>query len=321
MRTTPPPATGSRLDPRLYQIAILTGLLIYGIGWLEFDLTVPRVALYVGVALATQFVCTKLWKLDRFDPKSALISSLSLSLLLRTDSIAYAVLGAVITIAAKFVIRVPGVWGRRGAPKGMAAGSPKGDQGRTTYKHIFNPTNGAIVAMLLLGKGWVSPGQWGNVAFFAFLMACLGGLVVNRAARADVTYAFIASYLALVFWRSWHLGEPMTIPVHRLENGGLLLFTFFMISDPKTTPNSRMGRVIFAELVAAGAYFIQFKLFRTNGLMWSLAIFALVVPIIDRLLPGELYQWVRPPATPARDPVPEAAPAVSAPILLTRSAS
>ena len=41
--------------------------------------------------------------------------------------------------------------------------------------------------MLLTGHVWVSPGQWGNVAFFAFLMACLGGLVVNRAARSDVT--------------------------------------------------------------------------------------------------------------------------------------
>ena len=87
--------------------------------------------------------------------------------------------------------------------------------------------------MLLTGQVWVSPGQWGNVAFFAFLMACLGGLVVNRAARSDVTYAFIVFYMALVFGRSIWLGEPMAIPLHRLENGALLLFTFFMISDPQ----------------------------------------------------------------------------------------
>jgi len=42
------------------------------------------------------------------------------------------------------------------------------------------------------------------------------------------------------------LGEPMTIPFHRLESGSLLLFTFFMISDPKTTPDSRIGRIAFA---------------------------------------------------------------------------
>src|SRR5207247_1579437 len=81
-----------------------------------------------------------------------------------------------------------------------------------------------------------------------------GGIVVNRAARADVTYAFIAFYAALVFGRSIYLGEPLTIPLHRLESGALLLFTFFMISDPKTTPDSRAGRLLFAALVAFGAW-------------------------------------------------------------------
>jgi Na+-translocating ferredoxin:NAD+ oxidoreductase RnfD subunit len=125
-------------------------------------------------------------------------------------------------------------------------------------------------------------------------MACLGGLVVNRAARSDVTYAFIAFYMALVFGRSVWLGEPMAIPLHRLENGALLLFTFFMISDPRTTPNSRVGRVLFAFLVAFGAWYVQFRLFRTNGLLWSLALFSITVPLIDWLLPGTRYEWSRP---------------------------
>ena len=103
---------------------------------------------------------------------------------------------------------------------------------------------------------WVSPGQWGSVAFFGFLMICVGSLVVRRAERSDVTLAFIASWIALVVGRSLWLGEPLAIPLHRLENGALLLFTFFMISDPRTTPDSRAGRIIFAALVALGAYCI-----------------------------------------------------------------
>ena len=111
---------------------------------------------------------------------------------------------------------------------------------RINGKHLFNPTNFGVVAMMLAtGLVWVSPAQWGNVAFFAFLMACLGGLVVNRAARSDVTFAFIGFYMSLVFGRSLWLGEPLVIPLHRLQSGALLLFTFFMISDPRTTPNSR----------------------------------------------------------------------------------
>jgi len=150
--------------------------------------------------------------------------------------------------------------------------------------------------MLVAQDVWVSPGQWGSGAVFAFLLAAAGGLVVNRAARADVTLAFLASYSGLLVGRSLWLGEPLAIPMHRLENGALVLFSFFMISDPRTTPDSRLGRIVFAALVALGAYTVQFWLFRTNGLLWSLALCSLGVPLIDRVLPGPRYEW-QPAAT------------------------
>jgi Na+-transporting NADH:ubiquinone oxidoreductase subunit NqrB len=266
-----------RFDPRLYQIGALTLLLLYGIFALGFDITLIRAVLLIGTALTTQAICARI-KGIAFDPRSAAISGLSLSLLLRSESLMLLLAGAVIAVASKFVIRIRG-------------------------KHIFNPTNIAIVVLMLLSKHiWVSPGQWGNVAFFGFLIACIGGLVVNRAARSDVTYAFIVAWSALVIGRSLWVGEPLTIPFHRLESGALLLFTFFMISDPKTTPDSRAGRILFAALVALGGWYINYRLFRTNGILWSLAVCALVVPIIDAVLPAARYQWgrtVRGLATPS----------------------
>ena len=253
-------------DPRVYQIAVLASLLVYGMTGLDFDITVGRACLLLATVLGTQ-AAGDWWEGRPVNVRSALISGISLCLLLRTNRTDVAILAAVVTIAAKFIIRFRG-------------------------KHIFNPTNGGLVAMLLLtDHAWVSPGQWGSIAFFAFLMACLGGVVVNRASRSDVTYAFIAFYCALLFGRSLYLGEPLTIPLHRLESGALLLVTFFMISDPKTTPDSRAGRVLFAALVAFGAWYVQFRLFRTNGLLWSLAACSLAVPLIDRLLPGGRYLW------------------------------
>src|SRR5256885_429998 len=86
---------------------------------------------------------------------------------------------------------------------------------------------------------------------------CWLGLDVKRAARDDVTVTFRACYAALLVGRSLWLGEPLAIPLHRLESGALVLFAFFMISDPKTTPDSRAGRVLFAALVALGAHAVQ----------------------------------------------------------------
>jgi Na+-transporting NADH:ubiquinone oxidoreductase subunit NqrB len=255
------------LDPRLYQIASLTGLLIYGILGLDFEVTTARVALLLTTVLLTQWICGKLWKLPAYDPRSALISGLSLCLLMRTNSLVVAVASAVIAIASKFLLR----WKK---------------------KHLFNPTNIALVGLMLVTpQVWVSPGQWGNVAFFGFLMACVGGLVVNRAARSDVTIAFIGFYVGILLLRAQWLGQPLANPLHGLQNGAFLLFSFFMISDPRTTPDSRVGRILFALLVAMGATFVQFVLYRTNGLLWSLALFSLAVPIIDRLLPGSRFEW------------------------------
>src|SRR5260370_19848011 len=210
----------SSRDQRMYQIATLAGLLLSGMIWVGFDITPLRAALLIGVALATQFGLTRFFRLPSFDPRSPTISALSLCLLLRTNSHGIAAAAAFVTIASKFLLR----WNR---------------------KHLFNPTNfGIAAAMLATGAVWVSPGQWRNAAFLAFLFACAASLAVHRAARSDVTFAFLASYLFLVFARSMNLGEPLAIPLHRLEPRALLLFSFFMISDPQTTPNSRARRTL-----------------------------------------------------------------------------
>jgi Na+-transporting NADH:ubiquinone oxidoreductase subunit NqrB len=260
------------MDPRYYQIATLASLLAWGLFGLSFDIRWDVVAVMVASALATQYLASRALAV-RFESRSALISILSLCLLLRTNHLSFALLAAVLTIGSKFLLRVDG-------------------------KHLFNPTNFGIAATMATGTVWVSPGQWGTGTFFAFLMACLGGLVIHRAARSDVTYAFIAFYAMVLFGRAWFLGDPLTIPLHQVQNGAFLLFSFFMISDPRTTPESRAGRILFALAVALGAGFVQFVLFRPNGLIWSLALVSMTTPLWNRLFPGRRYHWNAPGASP-----------------------
>lgn len=256
-------------DPRLYQIASLSTLLPYGLLFLHFDVSLLQIGVTIGTALLTQYAGTRYFKLPAFDPKSPLISALSLCILLRTDHLAVAVLAAFIAIGSKFIIR----W---------------------KDKHVFNPTNLALAVMLAGGLGWISPGQWGQVAWFGFLIACLGSLVVTRAARADVTVAFLGFYVGLLFIRALWLGDPLTIPLHQIESGALLIFAFFMISDPKTTPDSRTGRIVYALLVSLAALYVQFGLFKPNGPLWGLIFCSPLVPLLDYLFPGVRYDWSKP---------------------------
>ena len=245
-------------DPRHFQIVALSALLTVGIFKLDFDISAINALLIVVAACAMQCLgqhidCTRL------DLRSPLISSLSLCLLLRTDTALLAVTAAALAIGSKFVLRVDG-------------------------RHYFNPTAFALVVMATFFDGvWISPGQWGHGAFLGLGVAALGLLVLTRAARLDVSMAFLLSFAAIAFARAAWLGDPWTIPAHQMNNGALLLFTFFMISDPRTTPDARAHRITFGVLVAIGAAYITFALYRPSGPLFALVAAALLVPLFNRL--------------------------------------
>jgi len=261
-------------DPRYYQIAVLSTLLCCGVFALDFGVRWQNAAAIVVTALCTQLLFTRRLRLPYFDPLSPLITSLSLTLLLRADTVMLAACAAAIAISSKFLVRYRG-------------------------KHIFNPANVAIVLMMLASEHvWVSSGQWGSTAISALALSCLGLLVLTRAKRAETTVAFLLVFAALLFARANWLGDPLTIPVHQLQNGALLIFAFFMISDPKTTPDTALGRVLFATLVASIAYVIQFVYYVPNGPILALIITAPFVPLLDKLFTGHRYEWTRKTAAP-----------------------
>lgn len=253
-------------DPRFLQIGTLAALLVYGLVGLDFEVRPENAVTIVATCAVSQWLSDRRAG-RRHDPRSSLVTSLSLCLLLRTHNVWIAAGAAAFAIFSKTLVRVRG-------------------------KHVFNPANvGIALAMLVTDQAWVSAGQWGNTALLALAFACCGTTVVQRAERSDITFSFLVFYAGMLVARSLHLHEPMAIPLHRLQSGALLLFAFFMISDPKTTPDSRPGRVLYAFLVAAGAYVVHFVWFRTNGLIWSLFVLSPLVPVLDRLLPARRYEW------------------------------
>jgi len=257
-------------DPRYYQIIVLSILLTYGIFVLDFAIRWQNALVIVATALGVQFIATLRLGLPRFDPLSPLITSLSLTLLLRTDVMWLAAIAATLAIGSKFLLRYRG-------------------------KHIFNPANFALVTLMISSDhAWVSSGQWGSAALGAFVLACLGFLVLTRAKRAETTIAFIILYSAMLFGRAIWRDDPFSIPPHQIQNGALLIFAFIMISDPRTTPNTAAGRVLYATLVAGVAYTIQFIFYQPNGPILALIMCAPVVPVIDAILHGRIYDWKQP---------------------------
>ncbi len=266
-----------RLDPRLYQIAFQATLLCIGVVARDFTLRWEQMALAFAAGLATQVLWTRHLGLQRVGVLSAVITCFGLSLLLRADSLWVHPLAACLALSAKFVVRIDG-------------------------KHLFNPANlGVVIGIGLLPGAWVSPGQWGNDLAYAVWFVALGAIVTQRARRWDISWIFLACWLGLVALRVIWLGQSWNIWLHQLGSGALLLFAFFMISDPMTIPNRNTGRAIYALLVALIAFFWQFVLFKPNALMWALFLATPLVPLLDRWLPGSRFAWRAPASSPAPD--------------------
>jgi len=265
-----------RLDPRLYQLAFQAMLLATGVFLRDFSLRPAQMALAIAAAVATQGLWLRVFKLSQVGYLSPTITGFGLSLLLRADNLWLHPLVAALAISSKFLLRYRG-------------------------KHVFNPANfGVGLALLALPGAWVSPGQWGNEVAIAVWVVALGALVARRSRRDDAAWLFLAAFLGLAALRVVILGYPWErgwdILAHQATNGALLLFAFFMISDPMTLPDHPRARAAHVLLVAFGAAAWQFLHYHPNGPLWALLAAAPLVPLWDRFWPAEPYRWRPTPA-------------------------
>lgn len=256
-------------DARHLQIIALATLLTINFAMIDFGARFMASAFAVAASLATQAVCSRLTKTP-LDLRSPLITGLSLSLLLRAEEPWMHAVAGVIAISSKFLLRIDG-------------------------KHVFNPAGFAIVVLLLLSAGvWISPGQWGASIWFAALVGFFAIMVLHAARRSDIAIYFLLSYAALLLARAAWLGDPMAIPLHQLQSGSLLIFTFFMISDPRTSPDSALGRFLFAFAVAGVAHYLAFFMQMRPALYFALIALSPMTLVIDRVLPAPRFSWSAP---------------------------
>jgi hypothetical protein len=120
--------------------------------------------------------------------------------------------------------------------------------------HVYNPTNLALVAILLFsgGQAAVSPAyQWGGAWQPVALVFTLGVIIMWRAKKLALVVSFWAVYClgALLRAQLTHMPTDITLWA-QISGGAFWLFSFFMITDPKTSPPDARGQVGFGVLIA-----------------------------------------------------------------------
>jgi Na+-transporting NADH:ubiquinone oxidoreductase subunit NqrB len=271
-------------DARDYQIAFLSLFLLLGLTTRDWTLKPAVIGVAIATALLTQALLTWGWpwscslriqKLEAislpasqaFNWRSPLISALGLSLLLRVDHLPTMALAACVAIASKFLGKVNG-------------------------KHFFNPTNiGIVAALTLTHDAWVSPGQWGTEIWFALIFLGAGGMVLKRVGRWDTTAAFLGSYALLEALRNLYLGWTWDVWFHRLSSGSLLLFALFMVTDPRSIPNARPARLIWALSIATLTFILRNYFYVSTAVFWALFFLSPLTLWLDTLWQSERFQW------------------------------
>jgi enediyne biosynthesis protein E5 len=254
-------------DARLFQIVFLGSFLTVGVLLRDFSVQLTQVGLVFLTALLTQRFWIHRLGIVHVGYLSAIVTCFGLSILVRADNLWVHPLLATLAISSKFVLRIDN-------------------------NHVFNPANlAAVLAAYVMPGAWLSPGQWGQSWMLAAWFFALGTIVTTKARRIDIGLMFLLAFAALLTARVLYLGQNPLIIWHQMQNGVLLLFAFFMISDPMTTPRHAKVRIAYACAVAMLAFTWQFYFFKPHGPVLALFLLSFLVPWLNRIAPANKFQW------------------------------
>ncbi len=292
-RTSYPVILPNIRDPRLHVAAVIITIHVLGQVALGFQVSVPQILAAILTCAVIEVVLTFRQTRSVVWPASAMLTGSGVALILRVvgtplgdhwSTYAWYLFAAVagLSLLTKYVIRYHG-------------------------SHVFNPSNiGLVVAFVVLGTSrvepldfWWAPLDPAMIVAYAVILA--GGLLITRRlhllALAGTFWIGLALGLGLLagsghcMTARWAFAPVCGVDFVRVILGSpeVMIFLFFMMTDPKTVPAGRVGRIAFGLLVALASTLLmapQIDEFGTKvGLLAGLALVCAARPILDRFLP------------------------------------
>jgi hypothetical protein len=299
-------------DPRLHLASVIITVHVLGVATLGFQVSVPQILSAIAACAAIEVAITLRRTGALVWPASAMLTGSGVALIFRVLGTErgdiwswhgwYLFAGvAGLSLLTKYAIR------HRGS-------------------HVFNPSNvGLVVAFLILGSERVAPLDfwWAPLDLWmaaTYIVILVGGLLITARLRllamAGLFWVTLAAGLGVLaasdhcFTAAWSLqpvcGSQFWWVV--VTSPEVLIFLFFMITDPRTIPIGAAGRLVFAAAVAIVATLLiapQTTEFGAKvGLLAGLAVLSPARWLIDRALPerlgvlGRLTMGKSGPATP-----------------------
>ena len=243
-------------DPRYLIWMLQLSFFVIGVEVVAFSKSYD--ALFVAVASAglLDFVINAKRTGKWIFPQSGFIAGTGVALLVEAPALWVYAMAAVVAIASKHIFQFRG-------------------------RHIFNPScYGALFAFTLFPLSAISNViQWGGVWWFTVFIWASGFLVGYAARVTSVFVAWILSFFFFAFVRSLITGLPLLTVAGVMTGSAFALFSFFMITDPRTTPNTWKKRALFCFLAAAVDAAFRMKA-NPYAVFWGLVFASALYPLV-----------------------------------------
>src|SRR3954451_17450463 len=226
----------SGIDPRYLIAFLITVVLVVAQFRYHMVGGYERLALSLGVCVATEALLSWFDRGKVVNLLSAYISGISLTLLTKPQGAALwpFVIGGFLAISSKYVVRY-------------------------RDNHLWNPTNFAICALLLLAPDRVSvlSHQFGNDTITNLVIWIFGLIIAARVGVVHITLSYLASFLLLTSVRAAALGQPLLPEIAPITGPMYQLFLFFMITDPRTIVRGKKKQIVVTVIIAVADSLIR----------------------------------------------------------------
>lgn len=217
-------------DPRIPFAAILTLYGVLGFSFFGFNRSPWQMAAIVVSGSVLDAGLGWLLRREKVVPLSGYISCCSLALLLNYSHSSWLLLLPVwLTIGSKYVLTFEG-------------------------RHVFNPSMFGVATSLLFTRELITAApayQWANgeIALSAFIVMAALVLFFFRVGRTWLVLSFLFFYALQTALRAYilryHL-PPEVLFLGTLGAPAFFIFTFYMITDPGTSPGAPKAQVLLA---------------------------------------------------------------------------
>jgi Na+-translocating ferredoxin:NAD+ oxidoreductase RnfD subunit len=282
-------------DPRLHLAGVIVSLQVLGQVAFDFRLSISQILISILTCAVLEVAITFRRQRVIMWPASAMLTGNGVAFILRVPGTVHgdwwSLHGwwifagtAAISLLSKYLIRSRG-------------------------RHVFNPSNfGLVVCFLLLGPARAEPLDfwWGPMSVWLALALTLivagGFAILRRLHLLGVAISFwlvFAAGIAVlattehVMTARWHLGPITGAELWRILvfSPEILVFLFFMITDPKTVPESQPTRRAFGAAIGLLAVLLiapQTGEFATKvAVLAALALVCAARPLIELVLSAE----------------------------------